>query len=54
MAQGWLSVELKELIRLAEDLNNRDKQELIRFSQSRIKGSTAPIRVIDDIQEQKH
>jgi transposase-like protein len=47
-------MDLKELMKLAGDLDNKGKQELILFLQSRTKGTTAPIRVIDEIQEQKH
>lgn len=47
-------MDLKKLTKLAEGLDNKDKQELILFLQSRSKGTTAPIRLIDDIQEQKH
>ncbi|MBP1989761.1 hypothetical protein J2Z66_001359 [Paenibacillus eucommiae] len=46
-------MDLKELIRLAKSLDNRDKQKLIRFLQSETKGAAAPTRVIDEIQEQE-
>ncbi|MDQ0888345.1 hypothetical protein QFZ81_003433 [Paenibacillus sp. V4I9] len=38
-------------MKLAGDLDNKGKQELILYLQSRTKGTTAPIRVIDEIQE---
>ncbi|GGF90239.1 hypothetical protein GCM10010916_04510 [Paenibacillus abyssi] len=47
-------MDLKELIELAKGLDNRDKQQLIRFLQSETKVAAAPTRVIDEIQEQKH
>jgi hypothetical protein len=47
-------MDLKELMKLAGDLDNKGKQELILFLQSRTKSTTAPIRVIYEIQEQKH
>ena len=40
-------MDLKKLTKLAEVLDNKDKQELILFLQSRSKGTTAPIRLID-------
>jgi len=49
-----LSMDLKELKKLAETLDDRGKQELIFFLQSRTKGMSAPVRAIDEIQEQKH
>ncbi|GAX91917.1 transposase [Effusibacillus lacus] len=47
-------MDLKELMMFADGLDNKGKQELILFLQSRTKGTTPPIRAIDEIQEQKH
>lgn len=47
-------MDLKELKRLADTLDDNGKQELIYFLQSRTKGLTVPVRAIDEIQEQKH
>jgi transposase-like protein len=48
-------MDLKELKKLADALDESGKRELIYFLQSRTKGMAAtPIRAIDDIQEQKH
>ncbi|GAA4851815.1 hypothetical protein GCM10023310_33270 [Paenibacillus vulneris] len=47
-------MELKELKRLANALDDSGKRELIYFLQSRTKGMEAPVRAIDEIQEQKH
>jgi ribosomal protein L37AE/L43A len=49
-----LSMNLKELKKLADTLDDSGKQELIFFLQSRTKGVSAPVRAIDEIQEQKH
>jgi hypothetical protein len=47
-------VELKEIKKLADALDEGGKQELVYFLQSRMKPLSAPIRAIDEIQEQKH
>ncbi len=47
-------MDLKELKKLADTLDDSGKQELIYFLQSRKKNLVAPNRVIDEIQEQKH
>lgn len=47
-------MDLKELKKLADALDDSDKQELLYFLQSRTKGMTEPVRLIDEIQEQKH
>lgn len=47
-------MEMKELKKLANALDDKSKQELIQFLQSRIERTTTPIRAIDEIQEQKH
>lgn len=47
-------MELKEIKKLANALNESGKQELIYFLQSRIKPLSAPFRALDEIQEQKH
>lgn len=47
-------MDLKELKKLADTLDDNGKQELIYFLQSRIKGMALPVRAIDEIQEQKH
>lgn len=47
-------MDLKELKKLADALDDSGKQELIHFLQSRTKGMAVPIRAIDEIQEQKH
>ncbi len=49
-----LPLDLKELKKLAETLDVNSKRELIHFLQSRTQGMSAPVRVIDEIQEQKH
>jgi hypothetical protein len=45
-------MDLKELKKLADSLDDNGKRELIYFLQSRTKGVT--VRAIDEIQEQKH
>lgn len=47
-------MDLKELKKLADTLDDNGKRELIYFLQSRTKGVSVPIRAIDEIQEQKH
>ena len=47
-------MDLKELKRLADTLDDNGKRELIYFLQSRTKGLAVPVRAIDEIQEQKH
>lgn len=47
-------MDLKELKRLADTLDDNGKWELIYFLQSRTKGVAVPVRAIDEIQEQKH
>jgi transposase-like protein len=47
-------LDLKQLKKLADALDDSGKQELIYFLQSPTKGMTTPIRLIDEIQEQKH
>jgi len=47
-------MELKDLKKYADALDDNGKQELIYFLQSRTKEMKAPVRVIDEIQEQKH
>ncbi|WP_051317311.1 IS1595 family transposase [Ectobacillus panaciterrae] len=47
-------MDLKELKRLADTLDDNGKRELIYFLQSRTKGVAVPVRAIDEIQEQKH
>lgn len=47
-------MDLKELKKLADALDDGGKRELIYFLQSRTKGISVPMRVIDEIQEQKH
>lgn len=47
-------MDLKELKKLADTLDDIGKRELIYFLQSRTKGVTVPVRAIDEIQEQKH
>jgi transposase-like protein/IS1 family transposase len=47
-------MDMKELKKLADALDDKGKQELIHFLQSRTKGMSVPIRAIDEIQEQKH
>jgi hypothetical protein len=49
-----LPMDLKELKKLADTLEDNDKRELIYFLQSRTKGVAVPLRAIDEIQEQKH
>jgi hypothetical protein len=49
-----LPMNLKDLKKVADALDNNSKLELLQFLQSRITGITAPIRAIDEIQEQKH
>lgn len=46
-------MDLKELKKLADTLDDSGKQELFYFLQSRTNGMTTPIRAIDEIQEQK-
>lgn len=47
-------MDLKELKKLANTLDDSGKQELIFFLQSLTKGLSSPVRAIDEIQEQKH
>lgn len=47
-------MDLKELKKLAETLDDNSKRELIHFLQSRTKGMSAQVRAIVEIQEQKH
>ncbi|MDQ0914616.1 hypothetical protein QFZ78_000876 [Paenibacillus sp. V4I5] len=47
-------MDLNEIKKLAETLDYNGKQELVYFLQTRIKPLSAPIRAIDEIQEQKH
>lgn len=47
-------MELKDIKKLADALNESGKQELVYFLQSRMKPMSANIRAIDEIQEQKH
>jgi transposase-like protein len=47
-------MNLKELKKLADALDDRGKQELIYFLQSRTKSLAAPNRAIDEIHEHKH
>jgi transposase-like protein len=47
-------MDLKELKRLADALDDSSKRELIYFLQFRANEMTPPIRAIDEIQEQKH
>ncbi len=47
-------MDLKELKKLADTLDDNGKRELIYFLQSRTKGVALPVRAIDEIQEQKH
>lgn len=47
-------MSLKDLKKIADALDNRSKLELLQFLQSRITGNTAPVRVIDEIREQRH
>jgi hypothetical protein len=47
-------MDLKELKRHADTLDDNGKRELIYFLQSRTKGVAVPVRAIDEIQEQKH
>jgi hypothetical protein len=47
-------MDLKELKKLANALDDSGKQELIYFLQSRTKDLATPNRAIDEIQEQKH
>jgi transposase-like protein len=47
-------LDLKELKKFADALDDSGKQELIYFLQSRTKSLAAPNRAIDEIQEQKH
>lgn len=49
-----MPLDLKELKKLAETLDDNSKRELIYFLQSRTKGMSAQVRAIDEIQEQKH
>lgn len=49
-----MPMNLRELKKLAETLDDSGKQELILFLQSRTKGVSSSIRAIDEIQEQKH
>lgn len=47
-------MNLKDLKKVADALDNSSKLELLHFLQSRIAGMAVPIRAIDEIQEQKH
>jgi hypothetical protein len=47
-------LDLNELKKLADAMDDNGKRELIYFLQSRTKVMAAPIRAIDEIQEQKH
>lgn len=47
-------MDLKELKKHADALDDSGKQELIYFLESRTKGLATPIRAIDEIHEQKH
>ncbi|XBU94001.1 hypothetical protein ABOA58_11535 [Peribacillus frigoritolerans] len=47
-------MELKEIKKLANALNESGKQQIVYFLQSRTKPMSAPIRAIDEIQVQKH
>ncbi|WP_372813307.1 IS1595 family transposase [Paenibacillus sp.] len=47
-------MDIRELKKLADALDDNGKQELIYFLQSRSMGMKAPIRMVDEIQEQKH
>ena len=49
-----LTMDLKEIKKLAEELDDSGKRELVYYLQSRMKLMSAPIRAIDEIQEQKH
>jgi hypothetical protein len=49
-----LPMDLKELKKLADALDDSGKQELIYFLQSRTKNLAVPNREIDEIHEQKH
>lgn len=46
-------MDLKELKRLGDTLDDNGKRELIYFLQSRTMGVAVPVRAIDEIQEQK-
>lgn len=46
-------MDLKDLKKRADVLDNSGKLELFHFLQSRITGMTTPIRAIDEIQELK-
>ncbi|GLI08066.1 hypothetical protein YDYSG_40960 [Paenibacillus tyrfis] len=47
-------MDLNELKRLADTLDDNGKRELIYFLQFRTKGVAVPVRAIDEIPEQKH
>ncbi|SEB46232.1 hypothetical protein SAMN05443246_0492 [Paenibacillus sp. GP183] len=47
-------MDLKELKKLADTLDDNGKRELIHFLQSQTKGVAVPVRAIDEIQERKH
>lgn len=47
-----LPMDLKELKKLADTLDDNGKRELIYFLQSRTKGVAVTVRAIDEIQEQ--
>lgn len=47
-------MDLKNLKRLADTLDDSSKREFILFLQSRSSGVGTPIRAIDEIQEQNH
>lgn len=42
-------MDLKEMKKLADALDDSGKRKLIYFLQSRTKGMTSPIRLIDEI-----
>lgn len=47
-------MDLRELKKLADSLDDSGKQERIHYLQSQTKGVSSPIRAIDEIQEQKY
>lgn len=47
-------MDLRDLKKHAEALDDSGKQELIYFLKSRTKGLATSIRAIDEIHEQKH
>ncbi|MNL65305.1 hypothetical protein D3C87_1896190 [compost metagenome] len=46
-----LPMDLKELKKFADTLDDNGKRELIYFLQLRTKGVAVPVRAIDEIQE---